>query len=360
MPRTRDPAWLAEVRAPGPNGVTFFVIPHEGLLRAMTAVGNGLMEDDVSPSLFTPGCTAYAGYDTGTFANMTAVRAYAASQNARSFSYTGNPGDGNADALDIEPGLASPSQGPAFWSAKGGSNVHLYCSAGTSSTVISYMQGAGHARSAWKLISAHYTGSHICGPGTCGYPQADATQFTDSYLGRSLDATLLGAGFFAATAPPPPLPSFPLQPGSSGAVVSSLQADLNRWASAIGLKVPLTADGAFGPLTAAAVKLAQAYLRQAVTGTVSQALYTELQGPVTAVSWAGMSATPYLAASFSWPAQGAVTDYSLDTRNAAGVITPHPVTGTHVPGLIVGRPGSYTWRVVPKGGAASPWKSVSG
>ncbi len=154
---------------------------------------------------------------------------------------------------------------------------------------------------------------------------------------------------------------FPLLPGASGTAVSDLQKDLNRWAAAIGLTAPLTTEGVFGPLTLAAVRLAQAYLGQPATGAVSQALWSELQGPVLASGWAGMSATPYVTANFSWPAQGAVTAYSLETRSAAGTVTPHSVTGTHAGGVTLGPPGAYAWRVVPQGGAAaSPWKAVSG
>lgn len=169
---------------------------------AIKAAGGGLMEDDVTTALFTPGCQAYAGYWNGPFANMTAVRAYAASQRARSFSYTpdGAPG---ADGIDIEPGDAVPGNAPAFYRQGG---RYFYSMASETQQVINALAAAGVPRSAYKLISAHYIGEHMCGPRTCGYPQADATQFTDTYLGRSLDCTLFDATFFGGNPRPNPTP----------------------------------------------------------------------------------------------------------------------------------------------------------
>jgi hypothetical protein len=212
-----DLTWLADVRQPGPNGRSFWKPGeslsggiHAGLPIPAFAIGN-LMEDDTEPSLFTGGCAAYAGYWNGSFANMTAVRAYAASQHARSFAYTpdGNPG---ADAIDMEPGLASPSAFPAFYHAKGGKGVYGYGSASWVSQIVAAADGAGIARGSYKIVSAHYTGEHICGPSTCGYPQADATQFTDAYLGRSLDCTVFDASFFGVVPPVPPKPVPPKPP----------------------------------------------------------------------------------------------------------------------------------------------------
>jgi hypothetical protein len=205
MSKPRDPAWLAIVRASGPNGVRFdypAAMASEAI-DSPTFVAGSIMEDDVSTGLFTPGCAAYAGYYNGSYANMTAVRAYAAGQNARTFSYTPD-GDTGADALDMEPGDSSPGAFPAFYRGKGGKGVYGYGSASWLQQIIDAASGAGIPRSAYKLVSAHYIGLHMCGPSTCGYPQADATQFTDAYQGRSLDATLFTASFFGPVTPPPP------------------------------------------------------------------------------------------------------------------------------------------------------------
>jgi hypothetical protein len=205
MPKTRDAAWLADVSKPGPNGKRFDADMWYQRAAAK-ASGNLIMEDDVTTSQFTPGCAAYAGYYDGAYANMTAVRAYAASQGAKSFSYTVS-GANPADAIDIEPGDASPSAAPGFYRLKGGKGVHLYGGASWISQIVAAMSSAGIARSSYKIIAAHYIGPHICGPSSCGYPQADATQFTDSYAGRSLDATLCPSNFFGATPTPAPTPA---------------------------------------------------------------------------------------------------------------------------------------------------------
>lgn len=200
MPRTRDPEWLADVRLPGPNDRVFKIRK-----RHMQAefLASNIMEDDTDTTQFTPGCVAYAGYSYGRWANMTKVRAYAASQGARSFAYTGFISHlAGADALDIEPTLAVASDAPIAYRA---GIRKFYMSASQTATVKSHLVGAGIDLATCKFISAHYSGPHICGPKTCGYPQADATQFTDRYMGRILDATLLGPDFWGAPVPTPPV-----------------------------------------------------------------------------------------------------------------------------------------------------------
>ena len=193
MMQHHDPAWLADVRRPGPNPIT----SHTALLPETETF---IMQDDVTVSEFIPGAAAYAGYWNGSFANMTAVRAFAkAHGNARTFAYTPD-GDLGADGLDIEPGDSVPADAPKFYNGKGGKGVYLYGSASWVAGIISTMTSAGISRDKYKIISAHYIGQHICGPSTCGYPQADATQFTDAYEGRSLDATLYTASFFGEPA----------------------------------------------------------------------------------------------------------------------------------------------------------------
>lgn len=278
MGRERDPQWLADVTAPGPNGIVFSFVALEP---AVTASLASIMEDDTQASLFTPGCGAYAGYYNGSFANMAAVRAYAATQGARSFSYT-TDGNAGADALDVEPGDAVPGDFPAFWRSRGGKGVHVYASASEMPQVHAAASAAGIARSSYKAITAHWIGRHICGPGTCGYAQADATQFTDSYNGRSLDATEVSATFWGAASPPPS--PWPLMQGSTGPDVLAVQRDLNSWATAgvISVNPLLAEDGIFGAKTAAAVALAQEFLGQQASGQVSQALFAQLQGTIPA------------------------------------------------------------------------------
>jgi hypothetical protein len=68
------------------------------------------------------------------------------------------------------------------------------------------MTQAGIARNEYMLWSAHYTNTaHICSPSACGYPQADATQWTSTYQGVSLDASLCYGYFFATYPADPPI-----------------------------------------------------------------------------------------------------------------------------------------------------------
>lgn len=263
--------WLDDVRQPGPNGQTFFHLATHAVVGA--AAGNFIMEDNTSTNLFTPGCAAYAGYANGTFANMDAVRAYAATQKAKVFAYTPFVAS-NADALDIEPGDAVPADAVAGYHA---GLRYFYGSASWIPSIISELSAAGIPRSAYKLIAAHYIGPHICAPSSCGYSLADATQFTDAYLGISLDATLCPPDFFS---PIPPVNPYPILPGASGPLVVQLQQSLNKWAKQIKLAADVAPDGDFGPLTKAAVILAQQYFGEhgVTAGNVTQWLFTKLQG----------------------------------------------------------------------------------
>lgn len=260
--------WLEDVKQPGPNGQTFFHLATHAVVG--TAASNFIMEDNIATDLFTPGCAAYAGYANGSFANMAAVTAYATAQKAKVFSFTPFVAS-NADALDIEPGDAVPADAVAGFRA---GIRYFYGSASWIPSIISALSAAGITRGEYKIIAAHYIGPHICGPGSCGYSLADATQFTSSYLGISLDATLCPPDFFSAPSP------YPILPGATGALVVQLQELLNKWAKPIGLLKELATDGDFGPDTKAAVILAQEHFgeRGVTAGNVTQWLFTQLQG----------------------------------------------------------------------------------
>jgi peptidoglycan hydrolase-like protein with peptidoglycan-binding domain len=274
-----SPGWVDEVSKPGPNGIRFANEPEVPEVQHV-GVATFIMEDDTDTSLFTPGCAAYAGYVHSSFDNMTAVKAYAVAQKAMFFAYTPTAAEtSGADALDIEPGDASPGDAPAAY-RKG--IRYFYGSASWISSITAALAGAGIARNQYRIISAHYIGAHICGPATCGYPQADATQFTSRYLGRSLDATLCPADFFGH-----PAPQFPVVVYETGPTVLAIQRNLNRWATVIGLRNQLATDGIFGTATLWAVKLAQHHFGEQATGSVTRALYDKLAGPlpVNPASW---------------------------------------------------------------------------
>lgn len=150
-------------------------------------------------------------YGNGRFANTSAAKA--AFPKARHIVYDVNGSMPACDILDVEPGDASPPTADDWARAHNSTadlshvmpHPGLYCSASTTSTVISVMLDAGFERSDFLIHSAHYgKGQHVCGPATCGFPQADGTQYADKGLrGQNTDLNVFLPHFFAAPAPDP-------------------------------------------------------------------------------------------------------------------------------------------------------------
>jgi hypothetical protein len=120
-----------------------------------------------------------------------------------------------AQALDIENGDASVGDAPGWAKATAAAGKKakdlryypkLYCSIGMGESLVTTCTRAGVKRNTYMYWSAHYgAGPHICGPKTCGAAvQADATQWTDTYLGLNLDASLCYGYFFAGPPVVPP------------------------------------------------------------------------------------------------------------------------------------------------------------
>ena len=130
-----------------------------------------------------------------------------------------------ARCFDIEPGNAVPSDGPAWFKNYGDDSegpIVIYCGASASQQVINAMSSGGIARSRYLLWSAHYTyKEHTCGPGTCGYPQADGTQWTDKAMGRNLDQSIVSDAFFGTAPAPTPTPPEPADELSICTVVNA-------------------------------------------------------------------------------------------------------------------------------------------
>ena len=108
----------------------------------------------------------------------------------------------DADVLDVEPGDATPAVAPAWvrrQQARGVKRPGIYCSVSSVRDVLHTLAAAGIRRDDIKLWTAHYTGTpHVCGP-SCGFGMtgtADATQFTDRALGRSLDESRCAPSFW--------------------------------------------------------------------------------------------------------------------------------------------------------------------
>lgn len=109
-----------------------------------------------------------------------------------------------ARTLDVETGDATAGQAPGWYHGRAdrshGKPV-LYASASNVASVIQAMQASGVSRTSYLIWSAHIgEGEHICGPHTCGFPQADGTQWTFTVDGRLCDQSLLEDDFFTTPA----------------------------------------------------------------------------------------------------------------------------------------------------------------
>lgn len=218
------------------------------------------MFDSVSALSFpTSGFNAVAGYVGGRWPDFNSIRARFPHTPALSIAVNATQ---DAQCLDVEPGDATPSQAPAWWGTQ--HRLHpartsiIYCSASTTATVRSLM-GKRH----YFLWSAHYgKGAHICSPSVCGYPAADATQWTNSGPhGENVDQTLMSSAFFYAFAPHPVIPAAApvLREGLRDSVSTAFPHAIAHVQAGLKHQFPLYAgalvvDGVFGGHTGDAVQ----------------------------------------------------------------------------------------------------------
>lgn len=237
---------------------------------------NILMFDDVNVDLLPP-ADAYAAYIDGIYANLKQVRDKF--PHAHILSVAVRASD-LADALDIETGDAVISDAPGWFKralAAGIVRPALYTSVSNVDGLVAEMTKAGIGRSAYRLWTAHYgKGEHLCGPTTCGGTSAtaDATQFTSTANGESLDESICLADFFSGVLPPPPVTRPTLTIGDRddqpNGPVHQLQTRLDTWGFTVAI------DGVFGPNTLKAVEAFQAKKKLTVDGIVGPATWTAL------------------------------------------------------------------------------------
>lgn len=205
------------------------------------------------------GMDAYAGYVAGrwpTYAQMVATFPGAKHLSISPFASV------QADCLDIENGDATNDQAPGWllsWRPGNTPLPVLYTSASNIQNLVNTLAAAGYRRSSYLIWSAHYTNTpHICGPGTCGYPQADATQWQDP---GPYDSSLVPDTMFAVN-----------QIIVAGVTVQMVQTRLNVW----GANPQLTVDGVWGPLTAASVVAFQTKEGLSADGIVGPVTWSQL------------------------------------------------------------------------------------
>lgn len=196
----------------------------------MTAV---TMYDDVNVSLLPAGATAYGAYINGLYANEADVRRRFPTAKIIRISVTAT--DHRGDCLDIENGDATNEQAPAWFKAVEGktatSKPWLYTSASNISALVAAMSAAGIRRDRYFIWAAHYTyNAHICGP-TCGYPQADGTQWTDKANGRSLDQSLIADYVLPGYKPTPPAKKPPVKKAAPAPNLQPVFRDLHAAAN---------------------------------------------------------------------------------------------------------------------------------
>lgn len=157
------------------------------------------MYDAVDTTAIPADAMAVAGYVNGRWPTFSSLAK--SHPNAKRLSIAVSA-EADAECLDIERFDAVPAQAPAWvrrQKARGVKKPVVYCSVSDAPKVLSILDISGIRRSQVRLWTAHYTGKpHRC-DSACGFglaTKADATQFTDKALGKSLDASLVSAGFF--------------------------------------------------------------------------------------------------------------------------------------------------------------------
>jgi hypothetical protein len=182
------------------------------------------MGDAVTIGNLPPGLDAVAGYVGGqwpTYGPLTAR--YPA---AHHLSIAVNASE-QADCLDIEAGDANPADLPGWLDRWHPGNTPRPVVYGSASAMAGIIGAAARPREQFLVWAAHYTNQpHICGPGTCGYPQADGTQWTDH--GGAWDESLLADNFFTAPAPPPSEVDVPLTAADAKLVADEVILELKQ------------------------------------------------------------------------------------------------------------------------------------
>jgi hypothetical protein len=167
-------------------------------------VADLVMFDSVDVGEIPNGPVAVAGYVDGRWATMTELAERF--PNAKRLSIAVTP-EHDADCLDVETGDATPADVPGWYErqrARGVERPCIYADASTmQASIVPLVRAGTIARPLVRLWSAHYSGEHICGPGSCGAVSIDmdGTQWTDAAWGRDLDESLLLADFFGTPKP---------------------------------------------------------------------------------------------------------------------------------------------------------------
>ena len=208
---------------PWPNAQTNPTQIEKAHLTAATGIFNGADTIGSDIGLLPNGLNMYASYIDG-YGGWS--RLVAARESSGAFLLSITIHGGAAHCGDVEPGAMSASELP-YWLDHVAlpapdldpSIPWVYTSASMMSTVNRYIGGRNVIR--W---SAHYGfGAHICGPHTCGYPQADWTQWDNAGAqGQNIDRSI-------GRILPTPIPQKPDFASGTASFSGQINFDTGAW-----------------------------------------------------------------------------------------------------------------------------------
>lgn len=154
------------------------------------------MYDAVTVGNIPPRARAVAGYVDGNYETMPSLRQRFPTARKVSIAVSSSA---LADCLDVEPGDATNADAARWFRRFKEKRPHdkpiFYTSAGNVAELIAHLGAAGIHRHEYVIWAAHYTNQrHVCSPKACGYPSAEATQWTTH--GETVDESKLTARFW--------------------------------------------------------------------------------------------------------------------------------------------------------------------
>lgn len=165
--------------------------------KPLTGVATATMYDTIEVGTVPSNPFATAGYTSGSWPTYEPLRRAFPRAHTISIAVSASH---HADCLDVEPGDASPSEAPGWIRADraaGFAKPCLYSSLSPWDTdLFPILRAAGIPRSEYFAWDAHYDGfAHV----DSGF---DATQWTDTCLGRNLDCSTVTLPFLSIAQPP--------------------------------------------------------------------------------------------------------------------------------------------------------------
>lgn len=253
-----------------------------------------------------------AGYTTGSAGIAWGAADWLAHPTALRIDQDAGATDGTADVLDVQPGAATPADCPGWAkrarasyaaAARPGQRMPATYQSLSQVNLVTAALRAGGVTGGVGLWIADWTNNQaqaeaMIGTTYGGFPVI-GVQLRNA---GTYDADVFDTTWWATRSASHP--AFPLGqgmtdgPAATSGLIHTLQRNVNRWAVKLGVPAQLLVDGDYGPLTAAAVTLAQLSFgeRGVPAGVCDQAMFTKLAaavpaGPLPPPAPAGLKAT---------------------------------------------------------------------